>query len=465
MKPFFSIILPTFNQANFLKICIKSVLDQTFRGWELLIIDNNSTDNTHQIIKSFKDKRIKIYRINNKGLLAKSRNLGIKKSKARWICFIDSDDKWRPQKLKQVKKFIDYEDGDLFYHDLVFENKKFLFRKKILDKSNTIKKPILKYFTENGNPIGQSSVVIRKSILKKINYISENKEKFSWEDFDTWIRVSKITDKFIRVPEVLGSIWIGPENISNLERQILNTERIKKYYFKTFNKFLSQEEKKKNLWWLEYPSIFKDYKEKNIISLRNRINKISNAPFKFSLIFFYMKNKLSFLKIFRKIRQIITIIIFFRNKKKLEKININNKCYKKIDSLKNLKKLKFDNFKISNEFFERIKNKNELHFIHQNKKMITYGWSSKRKRFLISEVNCEIKNNKNTIFFDFYTLKNFRNQGFYKLLLNRMLIKYKLNNCYIYTTLSNIKSIRAIVKSNFKYVNFFTSFKKKINLA
>ena len=51
--------------------------------------------------------------------------------------------------------------------------------------------------------------------------ISENKEKFSWEDFDTWIKISKISERFIRVPNTLGSIWVGPENISNLERQIL----------------------------------------------------------------------------------------------------------------------------------------------------------------------------------------------------------------------------------------------------
>jgi len=80
MKPFFSIILPTYNQSDFLKKSINSILSQTFQNWELLIIDNNSTDNTDNVIQSFQDNRIKVYKINNQKILAKSRNLGIKKS-------------------------------------------------------------------------------------------------------------------------------------------------------------------------------------------------------------------------------------------------------------------------------------------------------------------------------------------------------------------------------------------------
>ena len=113
MKPFFSIVLPTFNQANFLKVCLKTILRQTYVNWELLIINNNSTDHTNQFLKNIKDKRINVFNINNKGVLAKSRNLGIKKAKARWICFIDTDDKWFPQKLMDMKTYIDQFKGDL----------------------------------------------------------------------------------------------------------------------------------------------------------------------------------------------------------------------------------------------------------------------------------------------------------------------------------------------------------------
>ena len=210
-KPFFSIVLPTYNQSEFLEKCIKSILLQTFENWELIIINNNSTDNTLRLIRKFNDRRIKTFNIDNRGILAKSRNLGIKKSKSDWICFIDTDDKWYPEKLEKIRFYIRNTKGDLFYHDLEFENKKFLYlKKKIKDKSNTVTKPIVKYFVKNGNPIGQSSVVVRKKILKQINLVSEKKDKFSWEDFDLWIRIAKKTENFIRVPKILGSIWVGP---------------------------------------------------------------------------------------------------------------------------------------------------------------------------------------------------------------------------------------------------------------
>lgn len=462
MIPVFSIILPTFNQADFLKLSIQSILDQTYKNWELLIIDNNSRDKTSDVIKKFKDQRIRVFKINNKGLLAKSRNFGINKARSKWICFIDSDDKWFPEKLMKMKEYIDRKDGDLYYHDLVFENKGFFFKKKIYDKSRTIKKPILKYFAENGNPIGQSSVVVKKNILRKVKCISENKEKFSWEDFDTWIKIAKITDKFIRVPNVLGSIWVGPENISNLDRQILNSYRIKKYYHKTFSKYLSPIDK--NLWWLEYPSLLKNYKDKNRDNFLKTIHKISTAPLIFNFIFIYMRINLEVIDLFRKIKKIFTIIILFKNKKNLININVSEKNYKKINTIKKLSNIKFENFQFPNIFFERIKSKNELHYIYQNKKLISYGWSSKSRKFLISEIDCKINNNKNIIFFDFYTLKKFRNKGFYKKLLNKMLINFKHHECYIFTTFLNLKSLKAINKSNFKFINFFSFFNKRIDL-
>ena len=130
MKPFFSIILATYNQANFLKKSLKSILSQTYQNWELIIIDNNSTDHTDKVIKNISDKRFRTYKINNKNILAKSRNLGIKKSKSDWICFIDSDDIWYAKKLEITKNYIEKNNGDIFYHDLVFTNKFFIFKKK-----------------------------------------------------------------------------------------------------------------------------------------------------------------------------------------------------------------------------------------------------------------------------------------------------------------------------------------------
>ena len=75
-----SIILPTYNRGNLLEVAIKSVLDQSYSNWELIIIDNNSTDNTDDIINQYKNHKIRILKINNDGSIAKSRNEGIFRS-------------------------------------------------------------------------------------------------------------------------------------------------------------------------------------------------------------------------------------------------------------------------------------------------------------------------------------------------------------------------------------------------
>ena len=124
------------------------------------------------------------------------------------------------------------------------------------------------------------------------------------------------------------------------------------------------------MWWLEYPSILKDYREKNLDSLKKRLKSITTAPLKFEIIFLYMKKVLYFINFFKKIKKFFTIIILFKNIKKLKSLSLQNQKYNKIDKKKDLLILKFDNFKIPIEFFERIKNNYELHYLYQNKNLL-----------------------------------------------------------------------------------------------
>ena len=103
-SPFFSVVIPNFNHGRYLKEAIDSVLSQDYKNWELLIIDNYSTDNSDEVISSYNDSRIRFFKINNEGIIAKSRNLGIKNAKAKWIAFLDSDDIWYYNKLSKLKE-------------------------------------------------------------------------------------------------------------------------------------------------------------------------------------------------------------------------------------------------------------------------------------------------------------------------------------------------------------------------
>lgn len=97
--PFVTVVMPVFNVERYLAIAIRSVLRQTYRHFELLIIDDGSTDDSLAIARSFRDARIRIIEQDNRGL-AGARNTGIRHARGELIAFLDSDDAWRPRKLE-----------------------------------------------------------------------------------------------------------------------------------------------------------------------------------------------------------------------------------------------------------------------------------------------------------------------------------------------------------------------------
>ena len=104
--PTVSVIIPTFNRAHLLGRAIQSVLDQTYRDFELIIVDDASTDNTREVLKSFKDERIIYIKHDKNWGAAVARNIGIREARGEYIAFQDSDDEWLPEKLeKQIKVF------------------------------------------------------------------------------------------------------------------------------------------------------------------------------------------------------------------------------------------------------------------------------------------------------------------------------------------------------------------------
>lgn len=101
MSPYFSIIIPTYNRAGMLPVAIESVINQTFKDWELLIIDDGSTDNTAEVVRSYTDERIKYFFQENQERCA-ARNNGIERSKGKYICFLDSDDYFLEDRFEKL---------------------------------------------------------------------------------------------------------------------------------------------------------------------------------------------------------------------------------------------------------------------------------------------------------------------------------------------------------------------------
>lgn len=181
--PQVSVIIPTFNRAQFISRATHSVIKQTFRDFELIIIDDGSTDNTKEIIELNK-YRLRCYFQENKGVSA-ARNLGIQKAAGEYIAFLDSDDAWRKQKLALQMAFFDENPEFKICHtnETWYRNGEHLNQKKKHQKfSGWILEQLLPLCI-----VSPSSVVVHRGIFDKVGLFDEALPVC--EDYDLWLRI------------------------------------------------------------------------------------------------------------------------------------------------------------------------------------------------------------------------------------------------------------------------------------
>lgn len=119
MKPLVSVIMPTYNCGRFIAESIRSVLSQTYTEWELLIVDDCSTDETESIVSSYKDERIRYMRNERNMGAALTRNRALREAAGRYIAFLDSDDLWLPEKLEKQIAFMQQKGYAFTYHNYI----------------------------------------------------------------------------------------------------------------------------------------------------------------------------------------------------------------------------------------------------------------------------------------------------------------------------------------------------------
>lgn len=185
-KPKLSVVMPVFNGEKYLKEAIKSILDQTYKDFELIIIDDGSTDNTLKIISKFQDQRIKLYR-NRKNLgLVPSLNTGLFKSSGLYIARCDADDIYDKERFRKQIQFLSI---NLEY--ILVSSNAIL----IDEKGRSINKLIFPEKNENirnglqkKNIIIHASVMFRKSIVSQIGGYRHFFNSGA-EDYDLWLRL------------------------------------------------------------------------------------------------------------------------------------------------------------------------------------------------------------------------------------------------------------------------------------
>jgi glycosyltransferase involved in cell wall biosynthesis len=211
--PLITVGIPSYNHAKFLAKCLTSVINQTYSNLEVIVVDNYSTDGTDDVLSGFNDPRISIIKLNNEGSIAMSRNKILVKSRGEWIAFLDSDDWWREDKLEKCAHHFQPE-IDLIYHDLIVVDETTDGSQGVSIKSRILEEPVFKDLIVKGNTIATSSVVVRNTILNKVNGMNESKEMFGIEDFNTWLKISQITEGFRHIPENLGFYRMHNNNAS-----------------------------------------------------------------------------------------------------------------------------------------------------------------------------------------------------------------------------------------------------------
>jgi len=199
-KPYVSVVIPTFNHAKFLKKALDSVVAQTFQNWEAVVVNNFSTDNTIEVVNSFADPRIKLFNFSNNGVIAASRNHGLKEAAGDFIAFLDSDDVWYPNKLQKC-----VEQASAGYqficHGELWINSDLTQRTVMYGPASNATYNRLLY---KGNCISTSTTFIAKSLLGSVQGFDENPEIITTEDYDLWLRLAAKNPRTSFIPEVLG---------------------------------------------------------------------------------------------------------------------------------------------------------------------------------------------------------------------------------------------------------------------
>lgn len=222
MEPLVSIVMPTYNCAKYIEESVVSVIKQTYTNWELIIIDDCSTDNTEDIVKSYceKDNRIKYFRLDVNSGAAIARNEGIKCAKGRYIAFLDSDDLWMEKKLEKQISFMEKNKYNFTCTDYMQIDEK--------GQENGVIIKCKKKVDYNGVllncPIGNSTVIYNAEKLGKFEIPNIKKRN----DDALWLQILKKEKYAYGLNEVLMKYRIRKNSISSDKIDLI------KYHWKLY---------------------------------------------------------------------------------------------------------------------------------------------------------------------------------------------------------------------------------------
>jgi teichuronic acid biosynthesis glycosyltransferase TuaG len=224
----FSVVIPTYNRAQILEKAVSSVLTQSYTDFEVIVIDNGSTDHTKEIIDGIKNKdsRVTYFWQENSGSPAGSRNTGICHAQGEWLAFLDSDDLFHPQKLERVNQYLRHHpDLVAIAHGAeVKQGSKIIEIRGI--KKGLRPQPTFDTLLLQGNFLTTSATLIRRNILEKSGGFNPCKEFAMVEDYDLWLRLARL-GSWGFMDEILTTQFVQPDQLShNIEVQQENLRHL-----------------------------------------------------------------------------------------------------------------------------------------------------------------------------------------------------------------------------------------------
>ncbi len=303
MKPLISIIMNCKNGDRYLEDSLKSIINQTYENWELIFVDNSSTDNSKKIFNRYYDKRFKYFFIENQVNLGSARQIALKNCRGEFVSFLDTDDIWLNKKLeKQIKYFEDQKTGMVISNTIFFSSKKEkIFYYKAPPTGKVFFNLLKQYF------ISLETLICRKACLDKISF-QFDKEYSMISDMDLTLRLSLISE-LSYCPEVLSKWRVHDEsdtwnkkNLFFLEKlnlieklSLIGNHSDNKIFLKNKKKFIEKTNFSLSLNYIE--------NEDNIVI--EEIKKNLKKKMKFTdrillLILFILPFSKNFIKLYRK---------------------------------------------------------------------------------------------------------------------------------------------------------------------
>ncbi len=226
MTPKFSVVIPTYNRADALRHALQTVVEQTLDDFEVIVVDDGSTDETKTTVEQFADTRIRYFWITNSGGPATPRNVGIDEAHGEWIAFLDSDDLWKPTKLEAIERSIRQDDCV----DVICNNEEIRRSDGRLEllRYGPVTPNFYKTLLVEGNRCSTSAMTVRKSFIEKHALRFDCSAQYVIvEDYDFWMQLALHGARYRFLDEVLGEYMVGDGGISsNVQKARYNWIRL-----------------------------------------------------------------------------------------------------------------------------------------------------------------------------------------------------------------------------------------------